>query len=327
MFFFASALAAELAGPWSGGAYVDLAARGAQAHAVWVEGDRLRYAPVGGTPETVAIGVKAGEAGQARPQLVLDAVGAPVVAWSSGEEVHLSRRVDGAWVDTLLASGPGERMLLDLAMRGTQPVVAWVGSAGAVVSVSVWEGSPAGPVAAWTGGADGVCMCCRPALFSRSDGLYLAFRDADGARRDIRLLGPGWTDLGDQTTGRWSPGGCPSDGPTLTETTLLVSDGRSGKRRIYEVSRSGERMLSPVDAAAEAMQARAVPDGSFLAWVEATPGLVKLWGKDGPASPALIGSSTGRLEPGDPVVVGSEVWLPWQGEQAHVERIASTPPF
>lgn len=327
MMLLSVALAAEVDGPWKAGSYVDLAASGATVHAAWVEGKALRYATVGGSAVTVASGVTTGDNGQVRPDLAIDGSGRPVIAWSDGKHIHLST-FGAAWTDQVIdGAGGGHREQLALAIVAGQPTVAWLDMRSGVTQVYVWSGAKEALV--YTGGADGVCMCCKPALFARSDGLTLALRDADGPRRDIRglrLSGGAWTDLGDLTTGRWSPGGCPTDGPVLSETTLLVSDGRSGKRRVYEVTRSGERMLPAVSAEAEVLSPHLLPDASWTSWVEAVSGKSTLYAQDGPSTPVALTSTSGRLEPGDPVVVGTEIWQPWQGDVAHVERVATQAP-
>lgn len=48
--------------------------------------------------------------------------------------------------------------------------------------------------------------------------------------------------------------------------------------------------------------------------------------RDGPRAPTVIATTAGRMEPGDPITVGSEVWIPWQGDVAHVVRWESRPP-
>lgn len=322
-----AALAAEVDGPWTAGSYVDLAAGGAAVHATWVEGTTLRYTKLGGTPGTVATGVVTGDNGQARPELAIDGQGRPVVAWSDGAHIHLST-LGTTWTDRVLDTATaGRRELLALVVVAGEPAVAWLDLRAAAAQVYAWSAGTEAPV--FTGGADGVCMCCKPALFPRSEGLTLAFRDADGARRDVRALrlsAGTWTDLGDQTAGRWSPGGCPTDGPVMSETTLLVSDGRSGRRRLYEVSRGGERMVPAVDGEADVLYPHLLPDASWVSWVEARPGKSTLYAQDGPGVPRALVSSAGRLEPGDPVVVGTEIWQPWQGDRAHVERVATEAP-
>lgn len=321
------ALAAEVDGPWKAGSYVDLAVSGATVHAAWVEEKALRYATVGGAAVTVGTGVVTGDNGQVRPEIAIDGSGRPVIAWSDGAHIHLST-LGAAWVDRVVdGGGAGHRELLALAIVAGQPVVAWLDMRGATTNVYAWMDGRESLV--YAGGEDGVCMCCKPALFARSDGLTLALRDADGARRDIRGLryaGGAWTDLGDLTTGKWSPGGCPTDGPALSDTTLLVSDGRTGKRRVYEVSRSGERMLPAVNGDAEVLYPHVLPDASWVSWVEAVSGKSTLYARDGPSVPAALTSTGARLEPGDPVVVGTEIWQPWQGEAAHVERVATQAP-
>src|SRR3990172_8449989 len=56
----ALSLAAEVEGPWAGGAYVDLAPGPDGVHAAWVDGSTLRYARLGQPTETVADVVEAG---------------------------------------------------------------------------------------------------------------------------------------------------------------------------------------------------------------------------------------------------------------------------
>jgi len=333
----ALALAEPVDGPWTKGHYVDLAVSGTTVHAVWIEGDTLWYSDGLGKPEVVAKGVETGDGGQIRPEIVL-AGGAPVVLYSkatklfratAGPEGTRPTGVVGKsrWASTPVSpssvKGPFQAAI---AAKGDKVVVAGLAWNGKTSAVFV-DGA-----VVYSGGADGVCMCCKPALAARDEGFVLAFRDADGQRRDIRTLtsadGKTWTDQGDATHGGWSPGGCPSDGPTLTDTTLLVSDARDGKRRVYEVDRYGEHPIAAADGHAESLQPRALPDGSLTAWVEATPGHSSLVVRDGPGPATVLTSTSGRMEPGDPVAVALSVWVPWEGDVAHVERWESqAPPF
>lgn len=328
LFAFA-ALAADLAGPWDKGSYLDLAISSGAAHATWVEGDKLRYTVIGGTRvEDVATGVLSGEGGGVRPDIVVAPDGTPHIVYSTANGVHRAqRKTSGDWQQISVATGKakGESLTaVTLDKAGGLVVAAIVRESGH--SVVYVNGSMA-----YEGGADGVCMCCKPALFTRAEGVTLAFRDADAKRRDVHWLrmsaGTGWLDLGDATKGGWSPGGCPADGPFLTETLLLVSDARDGKRKVYEVTSRGERILSPLDPAAEMLQPRALPDGSLLAWVEATPGKLNYVVQDGPNTPVVVATSDGRFEPGDPIAVGTEVWLPWQGDTAHLTIWKSQSPY
>ena len=67
---------------------------------------------------------------------------------------------------------------------------------------------------------------------------------------------------------------------------------------------------------APALQPRAVA-GARL-WVEPTSAGQR-WVLDrGTGIPETVLVAPGPLEPGDPVVVGDELWLPWQGDQAGV---------
>ncbi|MBM4366746.1 MAG: hypothetical protein FJ102_11070 [Deltaproteobacteria bacterium] len=338
MWFCTLALAAELPGPWTAGNYLDLAARDAAVHATWVEGDTLRYARADTTSatETVASGVVSGDGGQMRPEILVDKAGRPVIVYSTATGPQVALREGDGWTLSALGQGGGE-VLLAAAYRGAALVVTWLAREGDKTTVHVGTQRPreGGTYlgfsdTVFTGGADGVCMCCKPAIHSRAEELVLAFRDADGPEREIRLMsskeGNQWTDMGKQTHGKWSPGGCPADGPVLTETTLLVSDARTGKRVIYEVSRQEERALAPIDATTEMLQPRALPDGSLLAWVEATPGMNRLVTRDGPSAPQVVAETAGRLEPGDPIVVGQDIWFPWSGERAHLERVETVAP-
>ena len=312
-------------GPWVKGEYVDLAVVGSDVFAVWLEGGTLFLAKGTDAPEVVARDVETGDGGQLRPE-VMASEGSLVVLYSDKKALKLARKKGSAWtaatVSPMGAAGPF------LAAMAPKP------GGGAVVAGLAWNGRASevfvdGKVV-FRGGTDGVCMCCKPALFARSEGWVLAFRDADGLRRDIRTLssqdGSTWKDDGEATHGGWSPGGCPSDGPGLTATTLVVSDGRLGKRTIYEVDRFGEHALPAADGLAERLQPRALPDASLHVWVEATPGRSNLVLRDGPGAPVVIATTSGRMEPGDPVAVGSTVWIPWQGEAAHVVGWSSVAP-
>ncbi len=332
------ALAVELPGPWTAGKYLDLALHESAVHAAWVEGDALRYARADTTvpTETIATGVVSGDGGQMRPEILVDKAGRPVIVFSTAAGAHVARREGERWTVAALGTTPGE-VLFAATFRGAALVVTWLAHDGGKSTVHVGTQRPreGGTYLGWSdtvfaGGADGVCVCCTPAIHSRAEELVLAFRDADGPEREIRLMsskeGSQWTDMGKQTHGKWAPGGCPADGPALTETTLLVSDARTGKRVIYEVSRQGERALAPIDPSAEMLQPRALPDGSLLSWVEATPGMNRLVTRDGPSAPQVVAETSGRLEPGDPVVVGSDIWFPWQGDTAHLERVETQAP-
>ncbi|MSQ04204.1 MAG: hypothetical protein EXR71_20335 [Myxococcales bacterium] len=319
------ALAAEVDGPWKGGAYVDLAVVGVEVHAVWLKKDELWYARGDGAPERVATGVQSGDGGGLRPEVVVSG-GAVSVVYSTATALVKRLRAGSGWTETMVSppglAGPFLAAIVPAVGGGT--LVAGIGGGHHGSSVFV-EGK-----AIYDGGADGVCMCCKPSLVADATGYQLVFRDADGLRRDIRKLsstdGGRWTDAGEVTHGGWSPGGCPSDGPVATPTTVVVSDGRSGRRIVYEIDRTGEKALASVDPKAEMLQPRALPDASLTTWVEAVPGKSTLVVRDGPGRPQAVASTAGRMEPGDPVAVGSEVWIPWQGDVAHVTRWESQAP-
>jgi hypothetical protein len=314
--------AEDIAGPWEKGAYLDVALGGGAAYATWVEGDKLKYAAIGGTKvEDVTSGVLTGDAGGVRPDMVITPDGVPHIVYSTSRGVQrASRKGSGDWQLTSVSTGKA---------AGESLTAVTLDKAGGLVIAAIVRNGERSEVwvngaLAFDGATDGVCMCCKPALFTRTEGVILAFRDADGKRRDVRWLrmsaGSGWFDLGDATKGAWSPGGCPSDGPFLTDTTLLSSDARDGKRKIYEVTTRGERSYAPINPAAEMLQPRSLPDASLVSWVEATPGKQELVVRDGPNAPVVVATSTGRMEPGDPIAVGMDVWIPWQGETAHLVR-------
>lgn len=303
-----------LEGPWANGGWVDLAVAGDGAvHAVWIDATgALRWAagPAWGVAETVAPKADTGDGGQVRPHVALDPAGQPVVLYAVGETSWLARRGPGGWARAEAAKSA----LADLTVADGEPVVAWLDARGGASIVRVGEAE------VYRSGEDGVCMCCRPALYPRADGLALAVRDADGPRRDVRLLvrrSGTWTDTGDATHGRWSPGGCPADGPALTADALYVSDARDGKRRIWRSDARGESVLPLLDPSSEAVQPRATPDGQAVFWLEVRPGggaLVLLEG----ATPMRVAAATPNTVPGDPVVVGRELWIPTQDETARV---------
>lgn len=326
------ALAADLPGPWASGEYVDLAVSGTAVHATWSEAGNVRYARVddNSPPEVVGTGAVVGDGGQMRPEVLVVPRGKPVVVYSTAEGVHVARRGEG-WTASRLggASGPA---LFAATTRGATLLVTWIASDGQRSSVYVASQKPkkdGGNLSVvdmlFKGGNDGVCMCCKPGIGNREKEVVVAFRDAEGAKREIHQFSSRdtarWTDMGAATRGGWAPGGCPADGPAVTPETILVSDGRSGKRRIYVVSGRDERELVPLDRGAEMLQPRALPDGSLLAWVEATSLSSRLVVQDGAAPPVVVAETAGRMEPGDPVVVGNDVWFPWQGERAHVVRV------
>ncbi len=318
-----AAFAAEVSGPWMGGDYVDFAAEGSEVHAVWLKGTDLYYSHLPGAPVRIASAVESGDGGQIRPEVVV-ASGRATVLYTTAAGLY---RVSGsdAWAPHLVSpEGARGPFLAAMAARGQEIHVVGLAHAGAATQVFV-DGK-----VVFTGGADGVCMCCKPAILAEAQGWRVDFRDAEGARREVRSLtsadGLAWVDAGPATAGGWSPGGCPSDGPDRSTSALLVSDGRTGRRIVYSVDHTGERALPSADAAAQMLQPRSVPDGSLLAWVEAVPGENRLVVRDGPAAPAVVTRTPGRLEPGNPIVVGSEVWLPWQGAGAHVERWESQAP-
>ncbi len=319
------ALADEVAGPWKGGAYVDLAVVGTEVHAVWLKKDELWYAAGSGAPERVATGVESGDGGGIRPEVVASA-GSVSVVYSTATALVKRLKAGNGWTE-LTVSPPGLKgpFLAAIApVLGGGALVAGIGGGHHGSTVFV-EGK-----AIYQGGADGVCMCCKPSLLADAGAYQLVFRDADGARRDIRRLtspdGAVWTDAGEVTKGGWSPGGCPSDGPVATSATVVVSDGRTGRRIVYEIDRTGEKALPSLDPKAEMLQPRTLPDASLTTWVEAVPGKSTLVVRDGPGRPQAVASTAGRMEPGDPVVVGGEVWIPWQGDVAHVTRWESQAP-
>lgn len=318
-----AALAAEVPGPWAGGDYVDLAVEGAEVHAVWLKGTELYYSHLPAPAVRIATAVESGDGGQIRPQVVL-ANGNATVLYTTAAALYVAAASD-SWSPRLVSPqasrGP---FLADIATAGGAVHVAGLVHAAGATQVFV-DGK-----VVFSGGADGVCMCCKPSIVAIDGGWRVDFRDAEGPRREVRSLssadGEAWADRGPATAGGWSPGGCPADGPDRSQSALLVSDGRSGRRVVYSVDHTGERPLPSADPTAQMLQPRSVPDGSLVAWVEAVPGENRLVVRDGPAAPTVVARTSGRLEPGNPVVVGAEVWLPWQGSGAHVERWESQAP-
>ena len=317
------ALASEVPGPWQGGDYVDLAVNGADVHATWLVGKDLYYSQLPAPAVRVASGVESGDGGQIRPQLVL-AGAEPHVLFTTTDGLFRAELADGWQPKRVSPEGAKGPFLADLAAGPGGVHVVGLSRADGATQVFV-DGK-----VVFTGGEDGVCMCCKPAVTAVGPDWWVDFRDADGLLREVHSLrstdGQTWADAGLSTKGGWSPGGCPADGPDRSQSALLVSDARSGRRVIYSVDHTGERALPSADPAAQMVQPRALPDGSLAAWVEAVAGESRLVVRDGPGTPTVVVKRAGRLEPGDPVAVGSEVWLPWQGEHAQVERWESQAP-
>ena len=89
----------------------------------------------------------------------------------------------------------------------------------------------------------GVCPCCATAVCFADDGtLYVAFRNIQGAYRDIAVarLCPGQLNFEGPfpvTPNSWKFNGCPHDGPSLAvvgdELHVVWMDAHSGPSRCY----------------------------------------------------------------------------------------------
>ena len=307
----------EIQGPWAAGAYATLATEDDTLHVAWLEGEVLRFASSNdrgaswSEPELVAEGVEAGDGGQMIPVLAVSATG-PVLAYTHNHRPWLATRAGGAWTtQSLSVAEVGMGALLDLAVLDGNPFVVWLdtrrGPEAYTTDVYAWIDGEEEVV--YVDDADGVCMCCRPEAGAFEGRPAVAFRDAAGDLREIRVLvrgAAGWEDRGVATSGGWSPGGCPADGPLLVDGKVVMSDGRDGTRRIYQ-----DDVAVTSTGTSQALQPRAV--GGRLFHLEAVPGEVRLVeGVD------VLARESKRLEPGDPILVGDEVWLPWQGATAHV---------
>ena len=316
----AVALHRAVEGPWEGGGYLALAGGpGGEAHAAWLVEGALRYARADASgawsaPEEVARGVEAGDGGQIRPALALADSG-PVLAFAVDGRPTLATRGDGGWtVSALSTAEAGIGSLLDLAVVDGEPLVVWLDTRR---DPEAWTSD----VYAWyrgaeeelyADGADGVCVCCRPAAGVVDGAPAAAFRDADGELREIRLLvrgEDGWADRGLVTSGGWAPGGCPADGPVFDGGALLVSDARDGARRVY---RGDEPLIAPEGV--HAVQPRAAVGAVF--WLRASEGEVALMAGDQP-----LVTTTGRLEPGDPAAIGDEIWISWDDGETHAVAV------
>jgi hypothetical protein len=255
--------------------------------------------------------VDTGDAGQIRPELVQLEEGMGI-AYGSKKRPWLGVRYGTGWDHQLLATAEhGFANLVDIDSIEGQPLVTWLDTRRAPTSATT-------DVYAWWSGqeelvyqddGDGVCMCCRPAAGTVEGKPAVAFRDADGALREIRLFVrevEGWQDRGLVTTGGWSPGGCPTDGPVFDGDELLSSDARDGTRRVYQ----GDTLLSGTGDS-QVSQPRVVDD--VRTWVEAEGDEVRLV-----SGRRVLVQSYGRMEPGDPVRVGDEIWQPWQGMRGQV---------
>jgi hypothetical protein len=306
-------------GPWKGGDLPALAASGDAVHAIWLEGTTLRWAASadkGATwsdAETVATDVIAGDGGQALPGIELSG-DVPMVAYASADRPWLAVRGHAGWEHRKLSTAEaGMGVLLDIALVGGRPLVVWLDTRRAAEThtsdvYAWWEGQEE---VVYADGADGVCMCCRPAAGMVDLKPAVAFRDAEGDLREVRLAvrDGGWTDRGRVTSGGWSPGGCPADGPVFDGDQLVVSDARDGQRRLWK----GDSVV-PGDGVA--LQPRALT--GWLAWVSPKEDGSELF-----AGGKLVAKGP-RIEPGEPVAVGDEVWLPWQGERGAVVAVTTS---
>lgn len=306
-----------VSGPWEdGGAYLALAAGpGGEVHAAWLVDGALRYARAGADgawtePEAVASSVGAGDGGQIRPVLALADSG-PVLAFAVEDRPVLAARGAGGWsLRELSSAEAGIGALLDLAVVGGDPLVVWLDTRRdpEALTTDVYAWYRGAEELVYSDGGDGVCVCCRPAATAAHGQPAVAFRDAEGALREIRMLvrgEDGWADRGRVTDGGWSPGGCPADGPVFDGEELLVSDARDGARRVY---RGDEVLIAPEGA--HAIQPRVAGDALF--WLRASEDGVALMLGEEP-----LVTAAGRLEPGDPVTVGEEVWISWDDGRTH----------
>lgn len=320
-----------VAGPWVYGSSVTVAAGqldgGPVVMAAWLQGEQLLVSSSTSAgaewtvPLVVDTGVQAGDGGQIRPRMVLttaaDGTLFPTLAYAIGGRPQLAMLEGGAWATRALSGpSPGSGALLDIGVVRGEVVVAWLDTRrdpeNWVSDVYAWYRGSEELVYSDLG--DGVCVCCRPAVGEWQEQPAIAFRDQDGPNREVRVVvhdRGAWSDVGLVTHGGWAPGGCPSDGPVFDQGEVLVSDGRDGTRRLYRkevlVSGAGE---------APALQPRAVA-GARL-WIEPSAAGQR-WVLDrGDGVPETVLLTAGPLESGDPVMVGDELWLPWQGDQAGV---------
>jgi hypothetical protein len=316
----------EIDGPWTRGSYATVAHDGDRLHAAWLDDDdKLRYATsedAGATwskSRTVAHRVESGDNGQIRPELVVAATG-PAVGFVRNGQPTLATLEHGRWhVRFVRSTAPGSGSLMDVGVVGGVPVVVWLDTrrdpASHVSEVRASVGDREELV--YDGGSDGVCMCCRPVVADVAGIPTVAVRDADGALREARVFARdttgAWVDQGAATHGGWSPGGCPSDGPVVTAAGhVLISDGRTGERAVYD----GDEAVVAVEGAA-VVQPRSV--GEHRVWVEASAGRLRLV-----ADGVQLAEAAGRLEPGDPIVIDGALWVPWQGDRAHLTVLPAT---
>lgn len=257
-------------------------------------------------PSRIADGVSTGDAGQVRPRVAL-ARGGPVVAFAKDGQPQLARRGPAGW--TVSAPSPGAKgELVDLLVYYGEPALAWLDTRRGEPIADVYAMVEGVEEAVYVDGADGVCPCCRPALGTVDGQLAVAFRDADGPGRELRLAvrgGSGWEDKGHQTHGGWAPGGCPADGPAWLGETPIVSDARDGARKLYR----GDVVI-PGSAGWQLTQPRVV--GETVIRLESSPERNRVVIGNYP----LVGSE-GTIELGDPVPLGDFILVPWtSGEKA-----------
>lgn len=307
-----------LHGPWEdGGRSLTVAATAPSASdsvlagpailvAAWVkDGDLMESTSLnsgGGwtQPTRVAEGVSTGDLGQVRPRVAL-ARGGPVVAFAKDGQPQMARRGAEGWkVSVPSPEAKGE--LVDLMVFYGQPVIAWLDTRRGEHLADVYAMVDGVEEPVYIDDGDGVCACCRPALGVVDGRVAVAFRDADGAGRELRMAvrgDEGWEDRGPQTHGGWAPGGCPTDGPAWLGETPIVSDARDGTRKLYR----GDVVI-PGSAGWQITQPRVVND--VVIRLESSPDRNRVVVGNYP----LVGDE-GTMELGDPAPLGSTILVPW----------------
>ncbi|MCB9758816.1 MAG: hypothetical protein H6739_03170 [Alphaproteobacteria bacterium] len=262
-------------------------------------------------PFTVHSPVDLGDGGQIRPMMALGRDG-PVIAFAADGVPMMATRGAEGW-SAIPVAPDAQGALVAAGQADGEAVIAWLDTRRGAADVWARVGDVVGPV--FVDDDDGVCACCRPAV-GEVDGLpAVAFRDAEGPLREARLavFDGAWQDRGRVTTGGWSPGGCPTDGPVFDGPDVLISDARDGTRRLYR----GDAPV-PTTEGWGATQPRVA--GGSLVRIETSPERSRVVIDDLP----LIGSET-TLELGDPIEVPGAVLVPWDSDGSGYVAVVSAP--
>lgn len=191
-------------------------------------------------------------------------------------------------VGVVLLSTLGGTMFLDRAFRGTQPVDEPPGS----TLVSLWPEHDTAVLAAAQAAADAGDAAATWRTDPRQVGIRFSEQILGWTDPRVRVDAAPWTPSGGDPhirVGACPSSGCPSDGPTFTETLVLVQLGDGGPTGAWSVvaAEAGDLILDPLDMGV----------GGDLTLVAGRR-----------LDPFTMSSANGGLPDGTPVRTGTMLW-------------------